>query len=49
MRYKPDYLAFGAFFKTKTKSVKFDANPSLIKKLKKYLKFQLLGLGYQLK
>ena len=45
MRYKPDYLAFGAFFKTKTKSVKFDANPSLIKKAKKIFKIPIVGIG----
>ena len=45
MRYKPDYLAFGAFFKTKTKNVKFGANPTLIKNAKKIFKIPIVGIG----
>ena len=45
MKYKPDYLAFGAFFKTKTKNVKFVANPTIIKKAKKIFKIPIVGIG----
>lgn len=43
--YKPDYLAFGAFYKTKTKIVKFVAQPPLIKKAKKMFVIPIVAIG----
>ncbi len=42
---KPDYLAFGAFYKTKTKNVKFKANLNLLKKIKKITKIPIVAIG----
>ena len=45
LKNKPDYLAFGAFFPSKTKKVKFKANISIIKKIKKITKKPIVAIG----
>ena len=42
---KADYLAFGAFYPSKTKKTKFKANLSLIKKVKKITKTPIVAIG----
>ena len=42
---KADYLAFGAFFPSKTKKIKFRANPSLLNKIKKITKTPIVAIG----
>ena len=41
----PDYLAFGAFFPTKTKKVSFKANTSILKKVKKITDIPVVAIG----
>ena len=41
----PDYLAFGAFFPTKTKKVSFKANTSILKKVKKITNIPVVAIG----
>ena len=41
----PDYLAFGAFFPTKTKKVSFKANISILKKVKKITDIPVVAIG----
>ena len=40
-----DYLAFGAFFPTKTKKVSFKANTSILKKVKKITNIPIVAIG----
>ena len=40
-----DYLAFGAFFSTNTKKVKFKANISVIKKVKRLTNTPIIAIG----
>ena len=40
-----DYLAFGAFFHTKTKRVSFKANKSILKKVKKITNTPVVAIG----
>ena len=40
-----DYLAFGAFFPTKTKKVSFKANTSILKKVKKITDIPVVAIG----
>ena len=40
-----DYLAFGAFFPTKTKKVSFKANKSILKKVKKITNIPVVAIG----
>ena len=40
-----NYLAFGAFYKSKTKKTKFRANLSLLKKIKKITKTPIVAIG----
>ncbi|AFS47825.1 Thiamine monophosphate synthase/TENI [alpha proteobacterium HIMB5] len=40
-----DYLAFGAFFETNTKKVKFKANLSVIKKIKQLTNKPIIAIG----
>ena len=40
-----DYLAFGAFFPTNTKKVKFKANMSVIKKIKQLTNKPIIAIG----
>ena len=40
-----DYLAFGAFFPTKTKKVSFKANTSILKKVKKITNIPVVAIG----
>ena len=42
---RADYLAFGAFYFSKTKKVKFKANLNLIKKLKKSSNIPVVAIG----
>ena len=42
---KADYLAFGAFNISKTKKIKYKANLSLIKKIKKVTKTPIVAIG----
>ena len=42
---KADYLAFGAFYASKTKKTKFKANPSLLKKITKMTKTPIVAIG----
>ena len=40
-----DYLAFGAFYSSKTKKTKFMAKPGILKKVKKFTKIPLVAIG----
>jgi thiamine-phosphate pyrophosphorylase len=40
-----DYVAFGAFYSTKTKKVKFKASTLIIKKIKKFSKIPIVAIG----
>jgi thiamine-phosphate pyrophosphorylase len=42
---KADYIAFGAFFSTNTKKVKYRATPQIIKKAKKLTKIPIVAIG----
>jgi len=42
---KADYLAFGAFYPSKTKRAKFKANLTLLKKIKKITKTPIVAIG----
>ena len=42
---KADYIAFGAFFSTKTKKVKFKATPKILIKAKKLTKTPIVAIG----
>ena len=45
IKLKPTYIAIGAFFKTKTKKVKYKANISLLKYVKKLTKIPVVAIG----
>ncbi len=45
LREKPSYLAFGAFFPSQTKEVKFKANIRIIKQVKKLTKIPIVAIG----
>jgi thiamine-phosphate pyrophosphorylase len=42
---KASYIAFGAFFSTKTKKVKFKATLKILKKVKKFTKTPIVAIG----
>ena len=42
---KADYLAFGSFYDTKTKKIKFSANLNLLKKIKKITNTPIVAIG----
>ena len=42
---KADYLAFGAFYTSKTKKTKFKANISLLKRIKRISKIPIVAIG----
>ena len=42
---KADYIAFGAFFSTKTKKVKYKASPKILNKVKKITKIPIVAIG----
>jgi thiamine-phosphate pyrophosphorylase len=42
---KASYIAFGAFFSTKTKNVKFKTTTKIIKKVKKLTKIPIVAIG----
>ena len=45
LRNKADYIAFGAFFSTKTKRVKFKATTKILNKANKLTKTPLVAIG----
>ena len=45
IRHKADYLAFGAFNKSKTKKTKYKANIELLKNIKKLSKTPIVAIG----
>jgi thiamine-phosphate pyrophosphorylase len=42
---KASYIAFGAFFSTKTKKVKFKSTTHILKKIKKLTKIPIVAIG----
>ncbi len=42
---KVDYIAFGAFFSTKTKKVKYKATTKILEKVKKLTKIPIVAIG----
>ena len=42
---KASYLAFGAFYSTKTKKTKFNATAKILKKVKKLTKIPIVAIG----
>ena len=42
---KADYIAFGAFFSTKTKKVKYKAKLTILNKVKKITKIPIVAIG----
>ena len=42
---KADYLAFGAFYSSKTKKVKYKASINLLKKARKITKIPIIAIG----
>jgi thiamine-phosphate pyrophosphorylase len=42
---KADYIAFGAFFSTKTKKVKYRATTKILNKVKKLTKIPIVAIG----
>jgi thiamine-phosphate pyrophosphorylase len=42
---KADYIAFGAFFSSKTKKVKYKATPKILNKVKKISKIPMVAIG----
>ena len=45
LRNKVDYLAFGAFYSSKTKKTKYRANLKILKKIKKITKIPVVAIG----
>ena len=45
IRGKADYIAFGAFFSTKTKKVKYRATTNILNKAKKLTKIPIVAIG----
>ena len=45
MKSKADYLAFGAFYSSKTKKTKYMANLKVLKKIKKITKIPIVAIG----
>ena len=45
LKKKASYIAFGAFFSTKTKNVKFKTTTKIIKKVKKLTKIPIVAIG----
>ena len=42
---KADYIAFGAFFSTRTKKVKYKSTPKILNKVKKITKIPIVAIG----
>ena len=42
---KADYIAFGAFFSTKTKKIKYKATTKILNKVKKLTKIPIVAIG----
>ena len=45
IKYKANYLAFGAFFSTKTKKVKYRATTKILNEVKKLTKIPIVAIG----
>ncbi len=45
IKHNPNYIAFGAFYSSKTKKVKYKAKLSILKKIKKYSKIPIVAIG----
>ena len=45
LKNKADYLAFGAFYSSKTKKTKYRANLKILKKIKKITKIPIVAIG----
>ena len=45
IKLKPSYLAFGAFYYTKTKKTKFHANTNILSKIKKLTNIPTVAIG----
>ena len=45
VRNKADYIAFGAFYSTKTKKIKYKASVNLLKKVRKITKTPIVAIG----
>ena len=45
LKNKADYLAFGAFYSSKTKKTKYKASINLLKKAKKITKIPIVAIG----
>ena len=45
IEYNPNYIAFGAFYPSKTKRVKYKAKISILKKIKKYSNLPIVAIG----
>ncbi len=45
LKSKPTYLAFGAFFSSKTKKVKYKATTKILNDMKKFTKIPLIAIG----
>ena len=45
IKYKANYIAFGAFFSTKTKKVKYRATTKILNKAKKLTKIPIVAIG----
>ncbi len=45
LKNKVDYLAFGAFYSSKTKKTKYKANLEILKKIKKITKIPIVAIG----
>ena len=45
VRYKPSYVAFGAFYSSKTKKTKHAASIKILKKVKKFTKIPIVAIG----
>ena len=42
---KANYLAFGAFFSTRTKKIRFRANPTILERVRKITNIPLVAIG----
>ena len=45
IKYKPSYIAFGAFYLSKTKKTKYKASINILNKVKKYTKTSIVAIG----
>ncbi len=45
IKYKVSYLAFGAFYSSKTKKTKYEASTKILSKVKKFTKTPIVAIG----